>query len=313
MAAGQPQVPRFIVCPVCHQRNDVTARFCRDCGLPLGFSRDPVRGTTTRRAELPSERGAGIAAILSLAAIVIIAGIAGYLVFRSFETTTVTAGATSATPSIPVAGVSADPGPGALGSPAVEPTQRASLTPSSEPDEAPTADPGDEPTEAPDGDPTEDPAPTLTTRTGWTCDPASVQDPLRGRWRIAQARWGRQESFDRLTFDLVRLQGSVRRGATVSMEFLRPGRAASRYDVATPSGDRALVITFDGPLNLRAPMSARPGLVALESVEARADADGVVHAVLGISGEGCARIVATDWRDGSDRTTEARLVVDIRR
>ncbi len=313
MATGQPQVPRFIVCPVCHLRNDVTARFCRDCGLPLGFPRDPVRGTTTRRAELPSERGAGIAAVLSLAAIVVIAGIAGYLVFRSFETGAITANASSATPSIPVSGASVDPVPGAVGSPASESSAPPSPASSTDPGDAPTADPRDEPTAAPDGDPTEEPAPTRSTRTGWTCDPAAIQDPLRGRWRIAQARWGRQESFDRLTFDLVRLEGSVRRGAIVSMEFLRPGRAASRYDVATPRGDRALVITFDGPLNLRAAMSARPGLTALASFEARADDEGVVHAVLGISGDGCARIIATDWRDGSDRTTTAKLAIDIRR
>lgn len=310
MAAGQPQVPRFIVCPVCHQRNDVTARFCRDCGLPLGFPRDPVRGTTTRRAELPSERGAGIAAVLSLAAIVVIAGVAGYLVFRSFETTTVTAGAsaTSGAPSLP-APLGSAATPAGVASPVIGPTGAPSVAATSDPGDTPTA----EPTDAPGDDPTKEPETTLSTRTGWTCDPASVQDPLRGRWRIAQARWGRQESFDRLTFDLVRLQGSVRRGAIVSMDFLRPGRAASRYDVATPVGDRALVISFDGPLSLRQPISARPGLTALESVEARVDDEGVVHAVLGISGDGCARIIATDWRDGSDRTTAAKLVIDVRR
>lgn len=311
VATGQPPVPRFIVCPVCHLRNEVTARFCRDCGLPLGFPRDPVRGTTTRRADLPSERGAGIAAVLSLVAIVVIAAIAGYLVFRSFETAAITASASSTTPSIPV--VTADRTPGATGSLVSGSSDSPSMAPSMEPRESSTRDPGDEPTGAPDGDPTEEPTRTLSTRTGWTCDPASIQDPLGGRWRIAQARWARQDSFDRLTFDLTRLKGSVRRGAIVSMEFLRPGRAASRYDVATPDGDRALVITFDGPLDLRAAMSARPGLTALASVEAKADGDGVVHAVLGISGDGCARILANDWRDGSDRTTTAKLVIDIRR
>ena len=38
-------------------RNDVTVRFCRNCGLPLGAPRDPVLGTTTKRADLPSDRG----------------------------------------------------------------------------------------------------------------------------------------------------------------------------------------------------------------------------------------------------------------
>lgn len=312
MATGQPQVPRFIVCPVCHLRNDVTARFCRDCGLPLGFPRDPVRGTTTRRAELPSERGAGIAAILSLAAIVVIAGIAGYLVFRSFETTPVTAGANGASPApSQVAPVGSVATPGVVGSPIVRPTVAASPAASGDPADEPTEPPEEDPTDPPEDDPT--PEPTLPTRTGWTCEKASIQDPLRGRWRVAQARWGRQDSFDRLTFDLVRLEGSARRGTIVAMEFLRPNRAASRYDVATPGGDRALVITFDGSLNLRAPISARPGLTSILTLEARTDDEGEVHAVVGVEGDGCARIVANDWRSGSDDTTTAKLVIDVRR
>lgn len=317
---GQPQVPRFVVCPVCHLRNDVTARFCRDCGLPLGAPRDPVRGTTTRRADLPSERGAGIAAIVSLAAIVVIAGLAGFLVFRGFESTPTTAG-----PNAPPAS-SIDPAAsgGPSGSRAPEPSDAplpsgpplASSDPGGEPSPGPDAIATDDPpvvTPEPD-QPTERPTATmLSTRTGWTCHDDGVQDPLQGRWRIAQARWGQQDGFDRLTFDLTRLQGSFRRGAIVRMEFLRPGRAASRYEVDTPTGDRALVITFDGPMSLRRPVSAQPGLAALRSLEARADGDGVVHAVLGIAGTGCARIVANDWRDGGDDTTAAKLVIDVRR
>jgi hypothetical protein len=307
---GPGQVPRFVVCPVCHLRNDVTARFCRDCGLPLGAPRDPVRGTTTRRTELPSERGAGIAAIVSLAAIVVIAGVAGYLALRGFETVATGAGANATgTPSggpastSPAATRGLDPSP--------TPTNGVDIGPTGLIDE-PSLDPGS--TDAHSAQPSEAPAATsVPTRTGWTCDPATVQDPLAGRWRIAQARWGRMDTFDRLTFDLTRLKGSAKRGATVRMAFLKPARAASRYGVATPAGDRALVLTFDGPLSLRAEMSAQPGLRALASLEARTDDQGVVHAVVGVIGSGCARIVATDWRDGSDQTTTAKLVIDVQR
>jgi hypothetical protein len=287
---------------VCHLRNDVAARFCRDCGLPLGAPRDPVRGTTTRRAELPSDRGAGIAAILSLAAIVAIAGGAGFLVFRGFETSTTAGdGASPASsdgsrPSA-VAARSTVPGPTRTPRP-VAPTEQPAETPTDEP----TQEPIDEPTQA-----------TLSTRTGWTCEDAAIQDPLRGRWRIAQARWGRMDGFDRLTFDLTRLEGEARRGVIVRMAYLRPARAASRYDVATPDGDRAIVLTFDGPMSLRSALSARPGLSALASLEAKADDEGVVHAVVGVQGDGCARLVANDWRTGSDDTAEAKLVIDVRR
>lgn len=316
---GQPPLPPFVVCPVCHLRNEVTARFCRDCGLPLGAPRDPVRGTTTRRAELPSERGAGIAAVISLAAIVVIAGVAGFLVFRSFESTPTTAGA------------NATGAPSAAASPDIRPPASGAPDPSREPATSPVAIPSTEPvepsprpdTETPEpGDGTPEPedeatdrptARPLSTRTGWTCEDAAIQDPLGGRWRISEVRWARQDGYDRLTFDLARLQGSVRNGTIVRMEFLRPARAASRYDVDMPSGDRALVVTFDGPLNLRSAMAAQPGLRVIGSLGARTDDDGVVHAVIGVTGDGCARLVANDWRNGDDDTTTAKLVVDIQR
>lgn len=319
---GGPQVPRFVICPVCHLRNEVTARFCRDCGLPLGAPRDPVRGTTTRRADLPSERGAGIAAIVSLAAIVVIAGIAGFLVLRGFESSATSAGAhataqpavdASASP-VPRASVGTRPTRRPARSPTATVTADPDTTATPEPTDPPTDGPRDRATPEPDDRPTDPPTATpLSTRTGWTCDDAAIQDPLGGRWRIVQARWGRMDGFDRLTFDLTRLRGSTREGTVVGMRFLRPAKAASRYDVETPAGDRALVITLDGPISLRAAISAQPGLAALTSLDARVDADGIVHAVLGITGDGCARVVANDWRDGGESTTTAKLVIDIRR
>ena len=85
-AAQRPmQFPPTIICPVCGLRNDITVRFCRNCGLPLGAPRDPVRGTTTKRADLPSDRGTGIAAIIGLLVVVGIVGVAGFLIFRGFQ------------------------------------------------------------------------------------------------------------------------------------------------------------------------------------------------------------------------------------
>jgi hypothetical protein len=303
---------------VCHLRNDVTARFCRDCGLPLGAPRDPVRGTTTRRADLPSDRGTGIAAIVSLAAIVVIAGLAGFLVLRGFESATTSAVSSA---SAPPSGASTSGDPGGTtatdtpASPVVrQPSNEPAGTPAADPTLLPTEDPGAETTQSPDESPTEGPTERpLSTRTSWTCRDAAIQDPLEGRWRILQVRWGRMDGFDRLTFDLGRLDGQARRGAIVRMAFMKPGRAASRYDVDTPMGDRALVLTFDGSVNLRRGVSATPPIATVGSVVASTDADGVVHAIIGVKGDGCARIVANDWRNGSDETTAAKLVIDIRR
>ena len=85
-AAQRPmQFPPTIICPVCGLRNDISVRFCRNCGLPLGAPRDPVRGTTTKRADLPSDRGTGIAAIIGLLIVVGIVGGAGFLIYKGFQ------------------------------------------------------------------------------------------------------------------------------------------------------------------------------------------------------------------------------------
>jgi hypothetical protein len=121
------------------------------------------------------------------------------------------------------------------------------------------------------------------------------------------------DEFDRLTFDLTRVSGTAQRGVIVRLRFMPPARAATRYEMDTPEGDRAIVLTFDGALTLREERSERPAMTTLRSVEAREDDEGVVHALVGVAGDGCVRLVANDWRNGSDDTTEAKLVIDIRR
>jgi hypothetical protein len=312
------QIPPYVVCPVCDLRNEVTARFCRDCGLPLGAPRDPVRGTTTRRADLPSDRGAGVGAVLSLVAIVVIAGLALFLVFRGFDTGGTIAGAT-ATPTAVSGGPRASLPAMSPGGDPLRPSRDPGTTdPGST--EVPTPDPGDEPTDEPTEGPTDEPngepgEPTstpLSTITRWTCDDSAIQDPLGGRWRITQARWSREGAYDRLVLVLARTRGSSP-GARIAMAFLRPARAADLYGVSRPTGERALVLSFDRPITLRAPMDAQPGLPALASLETIEDEDGLVHMVIGIQGDGCVRMSGLDWRDGSDLTTSAEIVIDFRR
>ena len=315
-AAQRPiGIPAFVVCPVCHLRNEVTARFCRDCGLPLGAPRDPVRGTTTRRADLPSDHGAGMAAVLSLLAAVLIAGAAGFFVFRGFESGGATAAAT-ATPATSGGlvtgspGVSRAPGESFLASSDGPTTVVPGAT--GEPDPVGTADPTDEAIAGRTADPTQR-TPAVATSTRFTCGDAAIQDPLAGRWRITQARTSEHSAFDRVTLDLERMSGSAKHGATVAQDYIKPAKAVAQYGVAPPTGARALVVTFDGLIGLRTVITAQPSLTAIKSLEARRDARGVVHLVIGVEGRGCARMIANDWRDGSEATTTAQLTIDVRR
>ncbi len=160
--------------------------------------------------------------------------------------------------------------------------------------------------------PTRDPA-VVVTLSEWSCKTGSISDPLQGRWRISRTSWGSGASTDRVTFTLTRLGSTSRPGVTVELKFMSPAKAASTFGVTKPDGERALVLTFDGPVNVGTPMVGKPAMDAIESVDVRRDDSGVTHAILGVTGAGCARLNAPDWRSGSDDITTASLLIDVRR
>jgi len=305
------QFPPTIICPVCGLLNDITVRFCRNCGLPLGAPRDPVRGTTTKRAVLPSDRGTGIAAIFGLLVVVAIVGVAGFLIYKGFQAN---AGTATASPRPPHA-TSASAATPIVSFPAASTGARPSLEPGASqpvPTDAPAATDAptgtDEPTVRPDATPV-----AVSTVSAWTCKTGAIADPLNGKWRVSRTSWNSGASTDRVTLTLTRVSGTVKNGTTVNLAYMSPGRAASKFGVTRPVGDHAIVLTFDGPISVGTPMVGTPAMRAIESVDVRHDASGVTHAVIGITGTGCARLNAADWRNGSDTTQTAALTLDVRR
>src|SRR5262245_18269736 len=111
--------PAYTVCPVCVYRNEPSARFCRNCGLPLGTPRDPVRGTMTRKADLPSSHGTGIAALVGLAMVVVILAGSAFLVFRGFSASGTDASSPTTTPT---GAIAANPTPRPTQAEPVDPT-----------------------------------------------------------------------------------------------------------------------------------------------------------------------------------------------
>ncbi len=315
------QFPPTIICPVCGLRNDIAVRFCRNCGLPLGAPRDPVRGTTTKRADLPSDRGSGIAAIIGLLVVVAIVASAGFLIYKGFQGQ---GGTANANPS-PTAGIRASglparsPAASSPGDPSAPPasttpaaTDGPSATDEPSPTDEPVATDEPSPTDEPSSDPEATPA-AIGTVTPWTCKTGAIADPLDGRWRISRTSWTRGATTDRVTLTLTRVNGSTKKGTVVNLAYTSPARAASKYAVKRPIGDHAIVLTFDGPISVGTPMVGTPAMKAVESVDVRRDASGVVHAVLGITGSGCARMNAAAWKNGSDATQTATVTLDVRR
>ncbi len=311
------QFPPTIICPVCGLRNDITVRFCRNCGLPLGAPRDPVRGTTTKRAELPSDRGNGIAAIFGLLVVVGIVGVAGFFIYKGFQSNGGTATG-SPRPSHVVSASATPQSTPALTFPAASVDPNATQGPgSSQPTTSREPGASDPPTETPEpsvqpSEPSSSPAP-ISTVSAWTCSTGAIADPLDGRWRIARTSWNRGASSDRVTLTLTRVSGSAKQGTIVNLAYMSPARAAAKYGVTRPVGDHAIVLTFDGPVAVGTPMVGSPSMQAIESVDVRRDSSGVSHAVVGITGTGCARLNSADWRNGSDSTQTALLTLDVRR
>ena len=166
----------------------------------------------------------------------------------------------------------------------------------------------DEPSAQPDATPD-----AIGTVSAWTCKTGAIADPLDGKWRIIRTSWNSGASTDRVTLTLTRVSGTAKKGTIVNLAYTSPGRAASKYGVTRPVGDHAIVLTFDGPITAGSDHGRHSRHAAIESVDVRRDASGVTHAVVGITGTGCARMNAADWKNGSDATQTAAVTLDVRR
>jgi hypothetical protein len=269
-------------CPACGLLNDPGARVCRNCGMPLGAPTDPLRGVSTRPMDLPAERRASIGAAVGLLAVVLILGGASVLVlggdgFLSGGGRIVAGGSPGPSGTL-VAGGPASPGPSG----------------------GTSAGPGATPV----------PGGTLT-RTPFTCEDAVIADATAGRWRLTRVSSEEQRRTDRVTLLLAR-QGQGDDQARVELEWLSPREAAKRYQVDQPTGGRALVLTFKGPISAGPQDPGTVRLPAIRSLDVSTGKDGLVRAVLGIRGQGCARLSATGW-EGAGPGETAEIELDVRR
>jgi len=286
-------------CPSCGLLNDGSAHFCRNCGLPLGWPQDPVRGTTTRRAELPSERGSGLASIVGLlAALALLAG-AAYFAFRP------SGGGTTFTPlpsASPAASASAAPA-SAIGSfePSALPSEPLSST---EPSVLPSGEATVEPTS---------PSGSFSPSTGYTCDQATLTDPTNGRWKITGTNALRNGNSDEMTLTLSR-SGDIKTGPTLTIESMTASDVTARYGITAPSGvDRAIVVSFEGKVSIGVPQAIpSTGLTAIVNTDAETDSTGIVRAVLGVNGTGCHQLSVPSWASDPGATT-VQVLIDVKR
>jgi hypothetical protein len=263
----------------------------------------------TRKADLPSSHGTGIAAVLGLGAVVVILAGAAFLIFRGFNSPETGANALTPTPG----NIAANPTVAAslpqVIDPTVPPDPIASPAPNPSP-ARPERTLRPEPTERPTPTPSPEP---VGQETRWSCEDVSILDASRGTWRIQRVNWSDRGRFDQLTLTLVRENGRAPRpGTTALLEWVQPRRVGIRFGFVQPSSNRALAVSFDGPVVIRQGIQVddMDGVDTAASIQIDMDED-TARVIVGVNGDGCARMAAPEWVRGSS-AGEAFLTIDVR-
>lgn len=302
-SGGPPRQPwspegasKGITCPACGLANEAGARVCRNCGLPIASATDPVRGVAPGRVDMPSAQRSGLSAVVGFALVI------GLLL---------------------VAGTLAVSGGGILTS-----GGRLGVEPAGTPSPGPAVDgrSGDgTPAEPGSGVPGSDiatPAKVGTSINDFICEDGVIADLSRGKWDLNVLVAGSRvkEGYDRITFRLTRKgKAKAKEGTNVTMEwFDEPKDAQSQYGFRAIGGDRAVVVTFDGPVGITAnqvldSLYLEPeGVSQIRKIQMTEGEDGKVRVAVGLRGESCARIKANGWKNGAT-AKEAKVFLDIER
>jgi hypothetical protein len=156
----------------------------------------------------------------------------------------------------------------------------------------------------------------------YTCDDAAIKDLSRGKWNLSPFVAGTRDGFDRITWKMTRASKKRAKNSTqVTMRWMEPREAQS--SLGTPrrvQGDRAIVITFDGPVDITVNQSLDQLLLERENVDQIRNIqmfegeDGTVHVVIGLRGDSCARMSVRGkaW-DKKSTTKTAQVYLDIER
>ena len=301
-APGQPWTPgaqpKGVTCPACGLANEPGARTCRNCGLPIASSDDPVRGVAPGRVDLPKVRRSGISAALSLAVVVGLLLVGGSLAFtggggllsgggRFFEA--------EASPS---------------------PTPLTAVAPSGGAEQVDSTG---------DGDELDNPSiKAKTTKFDYTCESDAIKDLSKGRWilsdvvgRLVTADNGTQ--YDQVYWKLTRPSDKKAKNATtVTMQWSTPKELQERFGIGRVQGNRALLITFKGPVDISSDQVITTdqfedeGIDQIKKVQLF-EAKGHVRTVIGLKEDSCARMRATGWGSKKKPAKNARVMLDLER
>lgn len=283
-----------MTCPACGLANEPGARVCRNCGLPIASATDPLRGVVPGRVDMPSTQRSGLSATFGLLLVV------GLLL---------------------VGGTLAVSGGGILSS-GGRLVAQAGETPSTTPasvqrgEDVPIIDGADEP-------PAEETvqADKVGTTFDYTCESGAIRDLSRSRWFLSEVAAGSRSDeggrYAQIYWTMTR-QGTkkVKNGTTVSMEWTTPKEVQQRFGIERVTGTRAIVVTFDGPVDISTGSVIEDlalegeGIEQVKKIQMFEDEEGTVRTVIGLRGDSCARMEARNW-GGKAKTRNARVSLEV--
>jgi hypothetical protein len=300
VAHGQPwtpgAAPKGVSCPACGLTNEPGARTCRNCGLPIAGADDPVRGVAPGRVDLPKVRRSGVSASIGFVMVIVLLLAGGTLAF--------TGGGGLLSSGGRFFGAAASPSP--TPAPVV----------AGDPDSGQTNSGGD----AQDGEVLPK---ANATKFDYTCEDAAIKDLSRGKWFLSDVQAGLRTADDGTQYDQVYWQLSrtttknVKNPTTVTMQWSTPQALQDRFDIGRVQGKRAILVTFNGPVDIASDQRIETGQFEDEGIDQikrvqMFERNGKVRTAIGIKEDSCARMKANGWAKKKDGET-ARVSLDIER
>jgi hypothetical protein len=282
-----------VTCPACGLANEPGARTCRNCGLPIARAHDPVRGVAPGRVDLPEARRSGLSATIGFVLVLGLLLVGGTLA--------VSGGG----------GLLSGGGRFAAASPTPVPTTDSGSGQVPDAGASPGVDEFTQPVTA------------SGLKFDFTCDDGAITDLGRGKWIVSDVQAGTRQADDGTYYDQVywkmtrASQGRTKNPTTATMHWTTPQAIQDRFGIGRVQGDRAILVTFDGPVKIAANSSINTdslsgaGIDQIKRVQTFTQA-GTMYTAIGIKSESCARMRSTGWAKKANRD-DARVVLDIER
>jgi hypothetical protein len=294
--ARQPWTPdqasKGVTCPACGLANEAGARTCRNCGLPIASASDPLRGVTPGRVDLPRARRSGISATVGFVMVVGLLLVGGTLA---------------------VSGGGILSGGGRLGGATETPTPELVAVDGSEGDATvPLASADPEGVEA-EASPTRD---ALTTSLDYTCEDGAIKDLSKGRWFLNEVQAGIRPDSDQVYWNMTRQSSDSRKSTVVRMEWMTPKKAQQTYGIQKVLGKYAVVITFDGPVDIPANQRIDTAVLEAEGIEQIKKIqlfEGKDGNAIGLANKSCAKLSSVNWNRKSAKRKNGRVTLDFER